>query len=466
MTERANYPDGAILDSEPKTPARARRCFGAGMNGTPYPTVGYSYDDFYAYLPTHGYLHVPSHELWPAASVNSKLPPLEIDGERVKPSLWLDVHRPIMQIVWIPGEPSVIADRVMQDAGWKPHPGAQIFNRYLAPAPVPGDATLAGPWLDHLMRVYPADFDHIANWLAHAVQHPGAKINHALLLGGSPGIGKDTILEPVRVGVGSYNFADITPRTMQGRFNGWVRNVIVRVSEVRDLGDVDRFAFYEHCKPLLASPPDVVRVDEKNLREYYVANVCNMIFTSNHLTDGLYLPADDRRHYVAWSIAAAQDFGENYWRGLWGWYDAGGRGHVVAWLRTRDLSGFDPKGPPLKTAGFWTMVQASESPERGEMRDLIDALGNPPALTPTHLIEGAMRQNLRDLEAELIDRKNRRAMPYKLERAGYVAVRNPDAVDGYFAIAGRRQSVYALGSLTVSEQIRAAQRLISSGGVL
>ncbi|WP_155675357.1 primase-helicase family protein [Burkholderia territorii] len=420
---------------------------------------GYSYDDFYAYLPTHGYLHVPSHEIWPASSVDVKLPP----RDRLKPSHWLDLHRPVMQLVWVPGAPSLIRDRVMQDAGWQSHPDACLYNLYTPPVALPGQAPLATPWRDHLVRLYPDECEHIANWLAHATQHPGIKINHGLMLGGAPGIGKDTLLEAVRLAVGPHNFADITPRVMQGRFNGWVRNVIVRVSEVRDLGDLDRYAFYEHCKPLLAAPPDVVRVDEKNLREYYVANACGVIFTTNHLTDGLYLPADDRRHFVAWSNATAIDFDEDYWRTLWNWYSDGGLGHVVAWLHARDLSNFDPKAPPPRTAAFWTMVQTSEAPERGEMRDLIDLLGNPPAFTLGDLITGTMRHHLPALEAELTDRRNQRALPHWMERVGYSPVRNPDADDGLFRVAGRRVVIYALRALTFVEQVRVARQRAKTG---
>jgi len=465
MTDAHAYPDLSILDPQEKKRARPKRK-AIGMNGTPYLSIGYSYDDFYAYMPTHAYLHVPSQQLWPASSVNAKLPYLEIGREKVKPSLWLDVHRPVMQTVWIPGEPQIISERIMHVAGFMPHEGARIFNLYVPPPAVSGDATKAGAWLDHLHRIYPHDAAHILNWLAHALQFPGVKINHALMLGGSPGIGKDTILEPVRAGVGPHNVADITPRTMLDRFNGWVRNVIVRVSEVRDLGDMDRFAFYEHCKPILASPPDVIRVNEKNLREYYVANVCNVIFTSNHLTDGLYLPADDRRHYVAWSDANAQDFDESYWRTLWAWYQAGGIGHAAAWLRTHDLTGFDPKEPPTKTIAFWSMVAAGESPERGEMRDLIDLLGNPPAITVNDIINGAMRHNMAALETELADRKNRRSIPHRMERAGYVIARNPNADDGLFKVAGRRVAIYAQRSMTIAEQIRAALKRAGTGDVL
>jgi hypothetical protein len=131
------------------------------------------------------------------------------------------------------------------------------------------------------------------------VQKPEEKINHALVLSGNQGIGKDTLLEPVKTAVGPWNFIDVSPQHMLGRFNGFLKSVILRVSEARDLGDVDRFAFYDHMKTYTAAPPDVLRVDEKNLREYNIFNVCGVVITTNHKTDGIFLPADDRRHFVA-----------------------------------------------------------------------------------------------------------------------------------------------------------------------
>jgi predicted ATPase len=53
------------------------------------------------------------------------------------------------------------------------------------------------------------------------VQRPEDKINCALVLGGGPGVGKDTLIEPLRAAVGAHNVADITPSIMFGRFNGW-----------------------------------------------------------------------------------------------------------------------------------------------------------------------------------------------------------------------------------------------------
>ena len=80
------------------------------------------------------------------------------------------------------------------------------------------------------------------------MQRPHEKINHALVLGGKQGIGKDTILEPVKYAVGPWNFNEVSPQQLLGRFNGFLKSVILRVSEARDLGEFDRFAFYDHMK--------------------------------------------------------------------------------------------------------------------------------------------------------------------------------------------------------------------------
>jgi hypothetical protein len=419
--------------------------------------------DFFAHLPSHSYLYVPTRELWPSSSVNGcgvPWPKVQTPSgvQKVAPSRWLDKHRAVQQMAWHPGEPLLIRDKVLQVSGWAAHPGAAVFNLYRPPQRPQGDASKAGPWLEHVRRVFPDDAAHLIDWLAYKAQHPGDKINHAIVLGGQQGIGKDTLLEPVKAAVGAWNWQDVTPTQMLGRFNGWAKAVIVRINEARDLGDVDRFAFYDHSKALIAAPPDVIRVDEKHLRETYVANVCGVVITTNHLGDGLYLPADDRRHFVAWSALTKDDFDADYWRRMYRWLATGGTGHVCDFLATRDLSGFDPKAPPPKTAAFWAIVAAGEAPESGELRDLIDDMGTPPVLTLSALVDRAQQARQFDLADELKDRKSRRAIPHRLERVGYVPVRNPDADDGLFKIAGKRQAVYAQRRLTVAEQVKAARK--------
>lgn len=418
-------------------------------------------EDFHAYMPAHSYLFTPTRELWPSSSVNGRVKPWPKDakGKDVAPSNWLDAHRPIEQMAWHPAEPELIRDRVMQVSGWVRHDGASVFNLYRKPEPMLGDSKKAGPWLQHLQKVYPNDCEHIIRWLAYKVQKPGDKINHALVLGGQQGIGKDTMLEPLKAAVGPWNWSEINPAQMLGRFNGWAKAVIVRISEARDLGDVDRFAFYDHSKTFIAAPPDVLRVDEKHLREHYVANVMGVIITTNHSTDGLYLPADDRRHFVAWSPCSREDFSAGYWQTLYGWYASGGIGHVVAYLKTLDLSTFDSKAPPPKTQAFWNIVAAGESPESSELRDVLDSLANPDALVLDAIISQANLMQMYGLADDLKDRKSRRAIPHRMERIDFVPVRNPDATDGLFKVNGRRQAVYARRTLALADQIRAARKV-------
>lgn len=246
------------------------------------------------------------------------------------------------------------------------------------------------------------------------------------------------------------------------------------MSEARDLGEVNRFDFYEQMKVLTASPPEVLRVDEKHMREYDIFNVCGVIITTNYKTNGIYLPIDDRRHFVAWSQAKKEDFSEQYWNEIWGWYETGGFAHVAVYLRTLDISDFNPKAPPPKTAAFWDIINTNHAPEEAELADVIDSLSKPcgtdangdPILEPPHAITIEMLKEAAGLGTEthdwISDRKNRRIIPHRLERCGYEPVRNEAAKDGLWKIKGKRQAVYAHCSLSTRERIVAARELAGS----
>ena len=395
---------------------------------------GVTNDDFYAYMPMHNYIFKWTGEPWPATSVNARCPPIFVgDEKKISASQWLDQNKAVEQTTWAPGEPQLIADRLVSNGGWIEHSGANCFNLYRPPVlQSGGDPGKAGRWVKHIYKVYPNDILPILYWLAHRVQRPQEKINHALVFGGEQGIGKDTILEPVKRAIGPWNFEEVNPKQLLGRFNGFLKSVILRVSEAADLGEIDRFQFYDHMKTYTASPPDVLRIDEKHLREHYVFNCCGVIITTNHKTDGLYLPHDDRRHYVAWSDCTKDDFGDKYFQDLWDWYWNGGFAHVAAYLSQLDISPFDPKAPPLKTQAFLDIADATRAPEDAELADAIDALGNPDALTLNQIKVASLGNS--EFNAWISDRKNRRAIPHRLEKCGYTSVRNGKRADGQWKI--------------------------------
>jgi hypothetical protein len=390
---------------------------------------GVTLADFRAYMPRHCYIFTPTGEAWPAASVNARIPPVRLfkaDGtpdldesgnqKTISASKWLDERQAVEQMTWTPGLPMLIANRLCNEGGWIDRNGVSTFNLYRPPTIVRGDATKAGKWRDHVVKVYPEDHVHIIRWLAHRVQRPEEKLNHALVFGGAPGIGKDTILEPVRYAIGPWNFRDISPKQMMGRFNGFLRSVILRANEARDLGEFNRYEFYETMKPYTAAPPDFLWCDEKNKGEYPIQNACGVIITTNHKTDGIYLPADDRRHFVAWSDSQKEDFSADYWAAIWNWYEAEGNRHVAAYLAQLDISAFDPKAPPPKTKAFWAIVDANRAPEDAELADVLDRMQRPMAMTLDMV--RAHANGISEFSQWLNDRRYRRMIPHRLENLG------------------------------------------------
>lgn len=432
---------------------------------------GVSVEDFYAYMPSHQYLFTPSGEFWPAASVNARLPWVQSraadgtplldangDPKFVKASTWLDKERPVEQMVWAPGYPQLIKDRLVSGGGWVERPGTTCVNLYLPPSVEAGDPSAAGKWIDHVHELYPEEADHIIRWLAQRIQRPEEKINHALVLGGPQGIGKDTLLEPIKYGVGHANFTEVSPANMLGQFNGYLKSVVLRISEARDLGDTDRFKFYDHMKTITAAPPDVLRVNEKHLREYSVFNVCGVIITTNHKTDGIFLPPDDRRHFVAWSSCIKEFFTDDYWSEIYAWFDRGGSRHVVAHLRSLDLTGFNAKAPPPKTEAFRAIVDAGRAPEDAELTDVLEKLDTPRAVTLRMLRWHADYELGRWLE----DRKSTRVVPHRLESCGYERVRNPGAVDGMWKLPDGRANIYSRNDLSAGDRLASAQNLVAN----
>jgi hypothetical protein len=431
--------------------------------------IGVTIDDFVAYMPSHVYVFMPCNEIWTATSINTRLdriPVLNKNGKprrdntgkpmRVVASKWLDRNRPVEQMAWCPGLPKLIPDRLVVDGGWIERKGVTIFNLYRPPRLALGDATAAKPWIDHVHKVFNRDdASHVIKWLAHRVQRPEEKTNHGLVLGSNDqGVGKDTLLDPVRHAVGPWNFHDITPTQLLGRFNSFAKSVILRVNEARDLGDIDRFKFYDRSKMYTASPPEVILVDEKHLREFYVFNCLGFVLSTNH-RDGIFLPAEDRRHYVAWCNLSKEDFAPGYWDTIWNWYNNGGRGHVAAYLTGLDLSGFDPKAPPPKTPAFWNIVHIGAAPKDAELADVIEKLGNPDAFTIAQLVAVASAATADWLK----ERRNRRVIPHRLGRCGYVSVHNPERGDGRWKIGDIKQTIYAKVVLSPGAQQQAARKL-------
>lgn len=428
---------------------------------------------FWAYAPDTTFINEIDGVSWTEKSVNEAIGKVKVPGGEIKASAWLLQRRSVQSRTWAPGEPHIIEGKAPAENGWVFDEDRRTYNDYAPPLyDDRGDASQAQPWVDHVHRVYPDNAEHIICWLAQRVQNPGIKINHALVLGGEPGIGKDSILAPALAAVGAGNYAEVTPSQIAGRFNGFLRSVIVRVSELRDLGDSNRFAFYEHMKNYTAAPPEFLAMERKYVDMTHVPNIVGVVYTTNHQNDGLYLPPNDRRHYVCWSEQKAADMDPAYFTGLHNWYSSElGKAHVAAYLRELDLSAFDPKAPPEKTPAFYAIVNANRSQEEGEIDILLDALDYPPIITIEELAQLAnsrrpkgeeMMQADVEFARWLKDRKNSRVVAHRINDAGYVNVWNSAAGDGRWKAGGKKWTFYGRNDLTINDRMTEVGKVVET----
>lgn len=408
-----------------------------------------SMNDFFAFLPDHTYIHRASGERFSAASVD------ELVTKEVRSVLALTV--PVHKYTWAPGKGERFVLSELDDT-YVDGEKVWLYNSYRAPKPHvhAGDASR---WLELVRRLYPDDVEHLISYFADAVQNPGRKCNHAVVLGsGTHGIGKDTLLAPVAYAVGRNNFRSIKPTALASEFNPWVTSVMVQISESHDLGEgqrgLSRFEFYERCKDLAAAPPASIDCRPLYQNPFPVANVLRLVLTTNHQVDGLHIDPKDRRHYCAWSDAPAMTETES--KAIWDWYDKeGGTAHVAHFLATLDLParGWSHSAPPLRTAWWHQLVSGAASAEEDRFSDALDKLGRPDWVT-AQMIEGTGDA---DLTNWIRHPSNRRKLEREMVKSGYQRLPNPhEAKRGRWLINGGQLVVYRRSDVPAATLLRQA----------
>lgn len=402
-------------------------------------------NDYWAYLPTAQFIHRPTGMLHVASSVDGTI------GKDARAALV--VSRPVHKMTWAPG----FAERFqIGDIDPTDERGATswLYNTYMPPRTpiVVGDAS---PWLDMLRELYPDDADHIVNYFADAVQFPQHKCNHALVLGsGVHGIGKDTLLAPIRHAVGERNFWAIKPGDVVGPYNPFVKSVILQISESRDLGEgqhgVSRYELYERTKDLWAAPPKMLTCNDKYIAQHPVLNVCRGVMTTNHLVDGIYLPPEDRRHYCAWSDA--EKMTEEKANAMWDWYANGGMDIVANYLATFDLDavGWNRSAPPRQTPWWHQLVEGAKPAEDDRFGEAMDQLGHPEWVT-LGMVAGAGGL---ELAGWIAAPGNKRKVEREMDRAGYRRFPNPADKRGRWYVGGVQMPVYRRANVRVVDLLK------------
>ena len=396
------------------------------------------------------YWDLTNGELYKAESVDASIPrdewPTRMAATRgggqrvvpVKPSVELARIENGMMVdgsTWWPGKPRMLEDELVTARGSLALPGALTHNTYMQPdrAKLRSNQT-ADKWIKHTKDLFPdpVEHEHFFDYAAHMIQRPEEKTNHGIVISGAQGIGKDTMLLPLRYGVGMWNVAEISPDAIEEKFNGYLRSVMLVINEVRPHNEDHRAsAFYNRMKPLLASPPELLPMEMKHAHVVYVRNVLRVFLTTNdHLT--MHIPAEDRRLFVMHSRAHFRWESDDYFTRMFDYFTSGGIDAVIRWLMERDISNFNPGAAPKMTTGKEQIIASTQHARSDIISEAFEAYvaDAPPPLVffPVDLLEcdkpGAPSFDDKSKLASALKAKN---LHYRMADLGYIYFKNPAA---------------------------------------
>ncbi|MBF9029765.1 hypothetical protein HKCCE3408_05095 [Rhodobacterales bacterium HKCCE3408] len=257
---------------------------------------------------------------------------------------------------FMPREGREVLDRMPNAAGHLRHaPGARLFNLWQPPRIPEGPQPVPDVWLAKVREICPDDPEYVLDWMAIKVQ--GHKIGAAIVLGGTPGSGKDLILGPIKRGL-SPHVAETDIRQLDGDFAGDVlaEKTLVVVQEARGGGGARDLREREAAFRLLIAIGEPFVVNRKNRPQTAIPNVADYVFTMNEI-DGLHIPPDDRRYAVFWTDAPQMT--EADYAAYTAAYSAqGGDDAVIAYLARRRVK-LKPGAPAPMTPAKLLAQQSS-----------------------------------------------------------------------------------------------------------
>lgn len=253
----------------------------------------------------------------------------------------------------------------------------------------PGDVSV---FLEHMANMFPDETErnHVLDYLALLVQHPGEKVHYALLARGGQGTGKSWIGRMMTAIIGAPNVVFPSNDEVLSQWTVWTEGSCLAIIE--ELMARGRLDMANRLKPIITEP--TLRIEEKKRSIYMIPNHLNLIAFTNH-EDALPIEAGDRRWLVVSSPMKPRD--DAYYERLWAFLAGDGPASVKHYLLTRQVT-LNPKGMAPRTKGKDEMRRRSLSEAEQYLAEMLEG----------H--EGPFAFDLIRLE-ELID-----CVPYDLKR--------------------------------------------------
>jgi len=238
--------------------------------------------------------------------------------------------------------------------------------------PVEGDIS---PWWNLFKHLFPEESSQIRilDWMAHVMQHPHIKINHALLIGGGQRIGKDSIFQPLIYGVGVKNVKNVKAEMLDEKYDDHFIGVKLAIlQEIHRDGFRDAKAIENKMKVYLADPPLEMEMRRLGAPSVTQRNLIQILAFTNY-RDALHLGAEGDRYLCEWSDA--KKLAPKYYKAVYDWYDSDeGYAKVCHYLLNRDISHFEPKAAAPVTKWRDEMADSGKSDLDYQVEDIIDRL--------------------------------------------------------------------------------------------
>jgi len=258
------------------------------------------------------------------------------------------------------------------------------------------------PWLDLIHDVFDGDEkakNHVISFLAYTVQYPGERINHALVIQGAQGIGKDSILLAMTKVLGHHNITHVTLQNVESQFNDWLfgKQLIV----FQEMLAPGRRSIYNKLKTYITDP--LHTINAKHLPLQRVPNRSNYVFLTNY-EHALSIDSTDRRMWVWYSRMKPK--GPEYYGRFYKWLaDKRSADYLLHFLLNYDTGKFNPTAAPPMTDAKRSMIKASSSEIEQFLREAAENGSWPMTcdlVSPTHLM-AALRPIMRVSTAMVLE---------------------------------------------------------------
>ena len=208
--------------------------------------------------------------------------------------------------------------------------------------------------------------DWVLKWLAYPMQHPGAKMQTAIVMHGPEGTGKNLFFGAIRDIYGEYGTL-ITQTELEDRFNGWLsRRLFLIANEV-----ISRQELRHHVgrlKNMVTEP--VLPIREMFTPIRYESNHAQMVFLTNE-QQALQIMPGDRRYMVIYTPAAKS---AEVYRAVVAEMADGGVSALYAYLLAYECGEFTEHTKPLLTAAKEALIEMGLNSAQFFQQQLSDGL--------------------------------------------------------------------------------------------